>query len=154
MPPASGAGAAASRGPRTTMNARQRQLVKRSWRQVGPDAMRLAELFYSRLFDMAPPLRQLFRGDLTLQQQRLVTMLGTIVEDLDRLEGLEPTLRELGERHARLGILDAHYATFGDALMWALQRVLWSDFTPEVEDAWRAAYRVMAETMTADAGET
>jgi hemoglobin-like flavoprotein len=46
-----------------------------------------------------------------------------------------------------MGVADADYATFGDALAWALHRVLWSDFTPEVEEAWRAAYKLMAETM-------
>lgn len=138
---------------RATMNARQRHLVKRSWRQVGDDAPRLAELFYTRLFEMAPPLRQLFQGDLKLQQQRLATMMGTLVEDLDRLEQVRPLLHDLGARHTRYGVTDAQYETFGDALMWAFQRVLWSDFTPDVEEAWRAAYRLMAEEMKAGAAE-
>jgi hemoglobin-like flavoprotein len=133
------------------MTPRQRQLVKRSWRQVGDDAPRLAELFYSRLFEMAPPLRQLFQGDLKLQQQRLATMMDTLAADIDRVEELRPVLHDLGTRHARYGVTDAQYELFGDALMWAFQRVLWSDFTPDVEEAWRAAYRLMAEAMKAGA---
>jgi hemoglobin-like flavoprotein len=133
------------------MNERERELVKRSWGQIEPDAMRLAELFYSRLFEMEPPLRRLFRGDITAQQARLAAMLGTLVADLDRLEQLRPALRELGQRHAAYGVTHAHYGTFGEALMWALHRVLWSDFTPEVEEAWRAAFKLMATEMQAQA---
>jgi hemoglobin-like flavoprotein len=129
------------------MNARQRELVRRSWQQIGEDAPRLAELFYTRLFELAPPLRGLFRGDLDLQQKRLATMLGTLVADIDDPASLEASLGELGARHARYGVHPEQYALFGDALMWALQRVLWGDFTPEVEEAWRAAYRLMAQGM-------
>jgi hemoglobin-like flavoprotein len=136
------------------MQVHEQELVKRSWSQVGPDAMRLAELFYSRLFDMDPALRQLFTGDLTLQQRRLAAMMETLVADLDRVESLRPVLRELGRRHAGYGVTDAQYATFSEALMWALQRVLWSDFAPEVEEAWRAAIRMMAEEMKAGAQES
>jgi hemoglobin-like flavoprotein len=133
------------------MTPRERELVKRSWRQIGPDAVRLAELFYSRLFDMAPPLRQLFRGDMTQQQQRLATMLNTLVEDIDRADELRPVLRDLGLRHAAYHVREDDYAVFGEALMWALQRVLWSEFTPETEEAWRSAFKMMAGEMTAGA---
>jgi hemoglobin-like flavoprotein len=136
------------------MTPHERELVKGSWSQVGPDAMRLAELFYSRLFEMTPPLRRLFRGDIREQQGRLAAMLGTLIADLDRVEDLRPALRELGRRHALYGVRPEHYATFGEALMWALQRVLWSDFTPEVEEGWRAAYRLMAAEMQAGAAAT
>ena len=115
------------------------------------DALRLAELFYCRLFDMHPALRQLFRGDLRLQQERLATMLGVLVADLEHIEDLRPLLHALGERHAGYGVQEAYYATFGEALMWSLQRVLWSDFTPEIEEAWRAAFKMMAAEMKAGA---
>jgi hemoglobin-like flavoprotein len=133
------------------MTPQQRQLVLQSWRQLSPDAERLAELFYSRLFDLAPQLRHLFRGDMTLQQKRLATMLGALVADLEKREVLGPTLNDLGQRHATYGVHEEDFEVFGEALVWALQRVLWGDCTPDVEEAWRAVYREIATAMKAAA---
>jgi hemoglobin-like flavoprotein len=44
-------------------------------------------------------------------------------------------------------VRDQHYDTVATALLWTLEQGLGSDFTPEVKDAWTAAYTVLAGTM-------
>jgi hemoglobin-like flavoprotein len=131
----------------------QKRLVQESWRKLVPEAERAAILFYTRLFEEDPELRSLFHGDMAEQGQRLMTMLGTAIDELDKLEALAPTIRELGKHHAAFGVKPEHYETFADALMWTLQTVLGADFYPEVEEAWSALYDFMAETMKQGAGE-
>jgi hemoglobin-like flavoprotein len=56
-------------------------------------------------------------------------------------------VQALGRRHAGYGVEDRHYAVVESALLWTLKEGLGSEFTPEVEDAWRTAYGVLASTM-------
>jgi hemoglobin-like flavoprotein len=122
-------------------------LVQLSWRKVLPMKDTVAELFYLKLFEMDPSLRQLFTGDLEQQGERLVQMIGASVRALDRLDVLLPVVRELGARHVALGVQDDHYGTVGMALLWTLERVLRADFMPEVKSAWIKTYGVLSQTM-------
>ncbi len=80
-----------------------------------------------------------------------MAVLGTVVAGLRRLEGLLPTVRELGRRHAGYGVTEAHYDTVGAALLWTLEQGLGASFTPEVRAAWASAYGVLAGAMKAAA---
>ena len=129
------------------MNARQIELVQASWRQVAPIADDAAALFYTRLFDLDPSLKALFRGDLKEQGRKLMTMIGFAVNSLARMEALVPGLRLLGQRHAGYGVQDEHYDTVALALLWTLEKGLGEAFTKEVKQAWIAAYAALASTM-------
>ena len=87
------------------------------------------------------------------QGQMLMSMIGSAVAGLNNLDKLAPIVRNLGARHVAYGVNDDHYATVGAALLWTLEQGLGEDFTPEVHDAWAAAYTVRAETMKAGAAE-
>ena len=112
-----------------------------------------ADMFYERLFYMAPSLRRLFPDDMAVQKHGLMTMLGAAVNGLADLDTLAPQLMELGARHAGYGVTDSHYKAAGDALIWTLERVLANEFTPEVEQAWVRVYLLIAATMQAGADE-
>jgi hemoglobin-like flavoprotein len=133
------------------MNARQIELVQASWRQVAPIAEDAAGLFYTRLFELDPSLKAMFRGDMKEQGRKLMSMIGFAVSSLTRIEGLLPGLRALGERHGTYGVRDEHYATVATALLWTLEKGLGAAFTPEVKQSWVAAYTVLADTMKAAA---
>ena len=122
-------------------------LVKSSWQQVLPIQKAAAELFYGRLFDLDPSLRLLFRGDMTEQGRKLMTMINTVVMSLDRLDPLLGTVEDLGRRHVGYGVTEAHYDTVGSALLWTLGQGLGAQFTPPVEVAWAEAYTTLASVM-------
>ncbi len=136
------------------MNPEQIALVQTSFAQVLPIADTAAALFYGLLFELDSSLKPLFRGDMQEQGRKLMTMLRVVVNGLHRLDQLVPAVQELGRRHARYGVQDAHYDTVGTALLATLQQGLGEAFTPDVAAAWATAYTLLAETMKAAAAET
>jgi nitric oxide dioxygenase len=135
------------------MTPQQIMLIKSSFSQVLPMAETAAGLFYTRLFELDPSLRPLFRGDMSEQGKKLMASLKIVVNSLDRLEAILPAVQELGRRHVTYGVQEAHYETVGAALLWTLQQGLGDAFTPEVKVAWATAYTVLAQTMKTAATE-
>lgn len=133
------------------MTPAQIDLVKQSWHQTATAAPSLSEVFYARLFTLDPDLRALFCNDIRLQQKKLSDTLGIIIEHLDKPADIAPSLRTLGIRHSGYGVRDEHYALVEQALLQALHICLGKAFDPATEQAWRLAYRALAEAMsTAD----
>ena len=78
------------------MKREELHLVQSSWEKVRPIATQAAEVFYGRLFDAAPELRRLFKGDMHEQGQRLMHMIDTAVTGLDSWDELVPAVQALG----------------------------------------------------------
>jgi len=131
----------------------QKALVQETFAMIAPIADDAAGLFYKRLFELDPSLRQMFPENLTEQRKKLMQMLAAAVKGLDHPEQLIPVLRDLGRRHAGYGVADAHYDTVGEALVWTLGQGLGRAFTPQVKDAWVEVYTLIATTMR-DAAKT
>ncbi len=129
------------------MTPEQVTLVKESFAKVAPIAPQAAELFYGRLFDIAPEVKPLFKGDMTDQGRMLMQVIGLAVDGLDNLAALVPTVQDLGRRHVRYGVTEAHYDVVAEALLWTLGKGLGDGFTPAVKAAWTAVYGVLADTM-------
>ena len=138
-------------GPAMTPN--QIKLVQTSFAQVAPIAATAADLFYGRLFEIAPQVRAMFPDDLSEQKKKLMAMLGTAVAGLSRLDTLMPAVQALGRRHGGYGVRAQHYASVGSALLWTLEKGLGEAFTPEVKDAWATTYIVLSTTMMNAANE-
>ncbi len=136
--------------PRETppMTPQQIELVQTSFKKVAPIAGTAADLFYARLFEIAPEVRSLFPEDLSEQKKKLMGMLGTAVGSLHKLETILPAVLDLGKRHKGYGVTAAHYAPVGAALLWTLEKGLGADFTPEVKAAWTDTYTTLAGAMT------
>jgi hemoglobin-like flavoprotein len=129
------------------MNSEQINLVKASFAKIEPVAEGAAVLFYARLFEIAPDLQRLFKGDIREQGRKLMRMIGAAVKGLDRLEEIVPAVRALGARHAGYGVRDRDYETVAKALLWTLERALGDEFTAETRSAWTAVYNLLAQTM-------
>jgi hemoglobin-like flavoprotein len=129
------------------MNPDNIALVKTSWQQVLPIQDTAASLFYGRLFELDPALRALFRGDMTEQGRKLMTMITIVVGSLDRLDPILAAVEDLGRRHVGYGVTEAHYDTVGSALLWTLGQGLGDQFTAPVEAAWVEAYTTLASAM-------
>ena len=127
--------------------AKQIELAQTSFKKIVPIADAAAEMFYNRLFELDPSLKPLFKGDMTEQGNMLMTVIETAVCDLDDLDAIVPTVKLLGIRHADYDVVDKHYNTVGEALLWTLEQKLGEDFTPEVKDAWAVVYTLIANIM-------
>jgi hemoglobin-like flavoprotein len=135
------------------MSPEQVQQVQQSYARLSPMADQVAELFYARLFELDPSLRKLFRGDIKRQGMMLMSMIGAAVRGLSDANALIPVLTALGRRHTGYGVVEAHYVTVGQALVWTLEKGLGAAFTAEMRNAWVAAYTLMATVMKQGAGE-
>ena len=131
----------------------QKTLVQQSFAVVAPIADTAATLFYGRLFELDPSLTKMFRGDMAEQRKKLMQMLTAAVKGLDRLDQLVPVVQDLGRRHAKYGVADAHYDTVGAALLWTLEQGLGPAFTPDTREAWATVYGILASTMKQAASE-
>lgn len=129
------------------MTPEQAVLVKNSWSLVTPIADKAAELFYGKLFELDPALKPMFKGNMTEQGRKLMAMINTAVNGLDKLEAIVPAVEQLGVRHVAYGVKDKDYDTVGAALLWTLEAGLGDEFTPEVKQAWTITYGVLANTM-------
>ncbi len=135
------------------MTPHQIALVQGSFRKVVPIAGTAADLFYDRLFHIAPEVRPMFPADLSEQKRKLIQMLAVAVGGLSKLEEIVPAVEDLGRRHVGYGVVPAHYGSVGAALLWTLKQGLGADFTPEVETAWAETFGLLSGAMIA-AGET
>lgn len=130
------------------MTSEEVELVRESWRRLGPEGERASQLFYDRLFELHPESRQLFAGtDLPAQGRKLMDMIGGIVGSLDAPLEAIPEVAALGRRHVSYGVQDRDYASVGAALLWTLEQLLGDSFTPELHDAWAEAYLRAAAIM-------
>lgn len=122
-------------------------LIRGSFNKVRPISVQAAELFYGRLFEVAPGVRGLFKGDMAEQGAKLMATIGMVVASLDRLEKVLPAVQELARRHVGYGAQPAHYAVVGDCLLWTLGQGLGAEFTPDTHAAWTKAYGVLSDAM-------
>lgn len=129
------------------MEANQIALVRSTWAKLVPIADTAANIFYTRLFEIDPSLRSLFKGDMTAQGKLLMGMINTAVEGLDDLDSIVPAVQELGRNHAGYGVKPEDYKTVASALLWTLRQGLGSDFSADVKNAWVETYTLLATVM-------
>jgi nitric oxide dioxygenase len=126
-------------------------LVQDSFKKVVPIADVAAELFYGRLFEIAPEVKPMFRGDIKEQGRKLMATLGVVVTGLTRLETVLPAASALAKKHVEYGVTAEHYAPVGAALLWTLEKGFGDAWTPELADAWSTAYGTLSNFMIAEA---
>jgi hemoglobin-like flavoprotein len=129
------------------MTPEQAAVVQDSFKKVIPIAATAADLFYDRLFAIAPHVRTLFPDDLREQKIKLIGMLATVVSNLHQVEQIIPNVEDLGRRHVRYGVTAEHYEPVGAALLWTLEQGLGAEFTLPVRAAWGAAYTTLSGAM-------
>lgn len=117
------------------------------------DPVTVGGLFYNRLFEIAPPIRAMFRTTVTEQSKKLLTMIGYVINKLDKLEDIIDEVAKLAKGHVQYGVKAAHYSIVGEALLWTLEKGLAEHWTEEVKEAWVLCYTTLANAMIAAAEE-
>ena len=127
--------------------------LETSFDLVAPRGDELMNIFYARLFVAAPGVRGLFPRDMETQKKMLLSVLVLLRQSLRNLEEIVPTLHDLGARHVAYGARPEHYPIVGAALIAAMAEIAGPDWKPEYEEAWAAAFDVVAGAMIAVAAE-
>jgi nitric oxide dioxygenase len=131
----------------------QVKLVQDSFAKVAPISGKAAELFYGRLFEIAPQVRAMFPDDMSEQRKKLMATLAIVVQGLNNLDTILPAASALAKRHVSYGAEAAHYPVVGQALLWTLEQGLGPSWTPEVAAAWTGAFTTLSEFMISEAYE-
>jgi hemoglobin-like flavoprotein len=129
----------------------QVELVQQSFAKVAPISETAAVLFYDRLFEIAPKVKAMFPTDLTEQRRKLMATLAVVVGGLGNLESVLPAASALAKRHVSYGAKAEHYPVVGAALLWTLEKGLGDGWTPDVAEAWTAAYGTLSGFMISEA---
>lgn len=129
------------------MNESQITLIQHSFAKVIPIKADAAGIFYDHLFTIAPEVKPLFKGDMTEQGTKLMTMLGTVVNGLRDLDKIAPAASKLARDHVAYGVTPAQYEPVGAALLHTLETGLGDAFTLDVREAWVEAYTILSGVM-------
>ena len=133
------------------MNPTQIELVQESFSKVAPISEAAAVIFYDRLFEVAPSVKAMFPADMTEQRKKLMMMLAAVVGGLKNLDSILPAASALAKRHVGYGAKPEHYPVVGGALLYTLEKGLGEAWTPELSDAWTAAYGTLSGYMISEA---
>jgi len=132
---------------RTAMTPTQIKIVQDSFKRIAPQALQASSIFYDELFRLSSELRQLFPDDMAQHKLKFMQMLSIIIRALDKVDAVSQEVVELGRRHMSYDVVDEHYDAVGEALLAMLSRLLGSEYTTEIKDAWTAAYDMIARVM-------
>ena len=133
------------------MTPTQIRLVQESFSKVAPISEQAAVIFYGRLFEVAPSVRALFPDDMSEQRKKLMATLAVVVNGLTDLPAVLPAASAVAKRHVGYGAKPEHYPVVGGALLWTLEKGLGEAWTPELAEAWAAAYGTLSGFMIAEA---
>lgn len=114
--------------------------------QAAPQAFSTA--FYANLLGDYPEVKPLFAKTRMIEQSdHLFTSLQFVVANLRSTELLETTLKGLGTRHVKYGVLPQHYPMVGNSLLKTLANLTGDAWTLEVKQAWIDAYAAITTIM-------
>jgi len=123
-------------------------LIKKSWGFIRKiDKAVVGDIFYNKLFFDNPELRKMFPQNMEEQYQKLLDMLNTIVERLEKLDELKGDIVAMAKRHKGYGVKPQHYTMAGIALIWALQKTLADEWNEDIRSAWVNCYAILSGTM-------
>jgi hemoglobin-like flavoprotein len=136
------------------MTPEQVDLIRKSFDAMWPMRRDIADLCYSRFFELAPDARDLFTGDIERQWMKLMDMIAALVGSLDERPLFQSLVTNSGRKHAKFGVQPSQYVAMGEALMWSLECKFGASFTPELRESWRALYATVQIEMLRAAAET
>lgn len=141
------------------MTPAQLRILRNSFAKIEPVSDRFGEMFYERLFSIAPELRKMFGSDLKLQQAKFMKVIKEVIELHLRSSISLPITAQAadtavipgafwsGKLHAAYGVTLEDFETMKTAVVWALEKTLGEDCSADVKDAWCTAYDILAGAM-------
>ena len=129
------------------MTPEQAELIRKSFDEIWPVRRKLAALFYSRFFELAPDAKRLFPDDLERQHLKLMDMIAAMVGALDQRELFQSVIHHTGRQHAHFGVKSSYFEAFGEALIWSLEQQFGPRFTPALKEAWARLYNIVETEM-------
>ncbi len=128
------------------------KIIKATTPVVGANAEKITRAFYPLMFAAHPELKEVFNQSHQRSGEQPAALAGAIVAyatHIDDLGVLSDALKTIIQKHVSLNIQPAQYEIVGTYLMKAIGEVLGDAVTPEIADAWGAAYWQLANLLIA-----
>jgi nitric oxide dioxygenase len=128
----------------------QVKIIKATAPVVGANAQAITGIFYPLMFATHPELKSVFNQ--THQQSggqpaALANAIVAYATHIDNLGVLSDAVQAIMQKHVSLNIQPDQYKIVGAYLMEAIGKVLGDAVTPEIADAWGAAYWQLADIL-------
>lgn len=133
-----------------TLSTGEVALIRNSYAVIGRAPRSYSELFYHRLLHRHPFARVLFPDDMTHQIEVFRRTIDALIDQLDGLTSLRPTLADLACRHVGYGVEARHYAIVGEVLIDTFAEMLRDRFNAQTRAAWHTLYADTAGVMIAE----
>lgn len=133
------------------MTTEQKQLILGTVPVLREHGVALTSHFYQRMFTHNPELKHIFNmGNQknNKQQQALAMAVLAYAEHIENPSVLLPVIDSIGHKHTSLDIRPEHYAIVGRHLIASIAEVLGDAATPQLLEAWTAAYKQLAGLMS------
>lgn len=128
----------------------QIELVKATVPVLREHGVALTSHFYNRMLSHNPELMQVFNMGhqrAGFQQQALAGAVLAYAENIENLPALLGAVAHIANKHVSVGIRAEHYPIVGKHLIASIKEVLGDAATPELIDAWTAAYMQLADVL-------
>ncbi|MDY7015700.1 MAG: globin family protein [Cyanobacteriota bacterium] len=130
------------------LQATQLDLIEYSFERIRPHRIGFTSEFYSTLLSDYPEVKPLFsHSDIAVQYDKLMDALVLVVDNLRAPTRVLASLRGLGARHVKYGVLPEYYPMMGKSLLATLATYMGSEWTQEMKQAWTEAYTAIVEVM-------
>lgn len=132
------------------LSKQQIELVKATVPVLREHGVALTSHFYKRMLSHNPELMQVFNMGhqrAGFQQQALAGAVLAYAENIENLPALLGAVAHIANKHVSVGIRAEHYPIVGKHLIASIKEVLGDAATPELIDAWTAAYMQLADVL-------
>lgn len=116
----------------------------------------LTQHFYQRMFSHNPELKDIFNmthQKTGRQSVALFEAVAAYAKNIENLAALTSAVERIAHKHTSFNIQAEHYQIVGHHLIETLRELATEAFTPEVEEAWTAAYLFLAQIFIDREGE-
>lgn len=133
-----------------SLTPQQIDIIKATVPVVQEHGNTITTTFYKNVISANPSLNNIFNqtnqknGD---QPRALAGALAAYAANIDNLAVLSDAVERICQKHASLFIRPEHYPIVGKYLLEAMGEVLGAALTPDILDAWTAAYNQLAQIM-------
>jgi nitric oxide dioxygenase len=133
-----------------SLSSHHREIVKKTVPALREHGQTITKTFYRDLLTAHPELNHVFNPANQRdggQANSLAAAVLTYAEHIDQPEQLGGMLQRITNKHSSLAVKPEHYPIVGKHLLGAIQNVLGAAATPEIVEAWGAAYNQLAGIM-------
>lgn len=133
------------------MTTEQKNIVLATVPFLKENGVQLTSHFYNRMFQHNPELKNIFNLGNQQQGKQQHALAGAVLayaENINDPSVLMPVIDRIGQKHTSLDIQPEQYEIVGRHLLASIAEILGDAATPEILDAWKAAYLQLAAVMS------